>query len=238
VRIAQFVGPSLVVVLISACVAATPGPASAPPNATTAKATAVASLQPSAPVATPTGPPVTASPEPTPSEEPEVTTEPARVEPSLPPWPGAPRLAGIVSLWQGGCASLYDRTELVGADACGPFEFDPLLASTPMRVDVAARLVLRSPPGASYSGAAAGIDAEWTVRIAPAAALAGLEESGPDGMPTGTGTIPLHGLGPDTAIIVTAPAKPGLWVVQVMGPVTDGRWTWTESVYYWLVRTV
>ncbi len=158
--------------------------------------------------------------------------------PSLPPPPGWPRLAGITSTWQGGCGAVFFTTEEIAGDDCGPFAFRPLLASTPIRVVAGSRLVLRSADGSSFSMVAADLPGVWTVKVASAAALANARAGPTNGFPSDVGAVLARGRGPDTAIIVTMPTRPGDYVVQIESPIVVGRWTFAEGIYFWLIRVV
>jgi hypothetical protein len=126
--------------------------------------------------------------------------------------------------------------ELFGLDDCGPFSFDRLIQSVPIRVLRDARLVLRAPDGSAFSVRTAHIAGEWTVKVARAAVLAGHDDG--QSFPAGIGTVLAHGRGPDTAIVITMPADPGEYVVQVDGPLARDGWTFAEGVWFWLVRVV
>jgi hypothetical protein len=236
----RIAGAVLVATLNAACVAPAPGPSerpvavaspSASPGATTASAPTT-SLLPAPSLAEPSGQPAAVEP----SVGPGSTPEPQPPVPSLPPALGWPRLAGVTSTWQGGCGSLYDGTKIYGADQCGPFPFDRLISSVPTRVLAGARLVVRPPDGAAFSVVRADLPGEWTISIARAAELAGSNDG--QSFPTGIGTILAHGRGPDTAVVITMPNRAGDYVVQVDGPLERDGWTFTEGVYFWLVRTV
>jgi hypothetical protein len=235
----------LMAALSAACVApALPSPdahvavavSPSPPTRSTGSTTLIASPRPPGSAGQPedSGPP-TANP----TDSPDASTlQPPSAEPSLPPPPGRPRLAGVTSRWQGGCGALYLGTTIISEDDCGPLPFDGLIRSTPLRVLSGARLVLRAADGVAFSVVTAGLAGEWSVSIARASELAGRDDGQSGGFPSGIGTTLAHGRGPDTTIVITMPDRDGDYVVQFNGPLVRDRWTFAEGVYFWLVRVV
>ena len=205
----------------------------ASPQTTPAPSAAPASIPAIDPSASPV-PTDAASSEPT---EPPATDPPA-VEPSLPPPPGDPRLAGVTSTWRGGCGAVFDGPKMFSIDDCGPTTFSGLLDSAPIRVVSGARLVVRPPDGFAFSWVSAHQPGAWTLKLATAAELAGVDGSDVQRFPTGIGTILAHGRGPDVAVVITMPTRSGVYVVEYDGPLAKDGWTFAASAWYWLVRVV
>jgi hypothetical protein len=236
----RIAGAILTAAIIAGCVAPPPAPSERPVAVASASAgaTPMASVQPRASLAEPTGTDA-GSADPSadagPSPEPTVPTDPG---PSLPPAPGWPRLAGVVSTWRGGCGGLFDGTVQVAGDDCGPTAFGGLLEMKPIRVLAGARLVLRPAEGSAFSAVTADLPGEWTVTLARATDVAAIDNGDIQRFPQDFGTILAHGRGPDVAVVITMPARAGDYVIQFDGPIVMNGWTFVEGDYYWLVRII
>lgn len=136
---------------------------------------------------------------------------------------------------EGGCRTVYYLTEVDVGDQCGPFFFDDVLRLDPVTALVGEAVAIQAPAGYVFSVADASLSDGWSVKVAPASEVQGLQGES-TGMPSDIGTVLAQGIGPDATVSVTLPTKPGTYVVQLVGPLARDGWTFAGSIYFWLVR--
>ena len=159
----------------------------------------------------------------------------------MPPFPGVPSLAvgargGVESPVQGGCGSVYYLTDVVGDDQCGPFVFDAVLASKPVLAGRGQTIRLIAPPTYVCSAADAGLAEGWSVKIATASALKGVEDDQAAGIPQKLVRVLASGLGPNVNVSARTPSTAGDYVIQLVCPMARDGWTFVGGFFYWLIR--
>ncbi len=172
------------------------------------------------------GPAATASP----SAEPMATPPP-----TMPPFPRTPTLDGHASSLEAGCRAVYYLDEMSTSDQCGPVSFDEVLRAKPISFSPGEQVTIVAPPDYVFSAIEAGLPDGWSVKIAPASDLTGLEV-GFYGMPKQVGRLLASGIGPDRRVRMTLPTKAGTYVVQLAAPLVRDGWTFAPNFSYWLVR--
>lgn len=199
-------------------------------------------------------PPVTPSrsvgPTIAPSPSPAATPDPAPSEPVVDPRPTTPPLFDLATLTVdatpvpaallGGCGSLWLGSEVYGSDSCGPWGLP--YDADPMVVSPGGRLTFTAPDDFQFSTDVIEADPfgatlhAWEVTIASVDRLKALPEIDQNFVRVDQGATSL-GYG-DRAVIsawVTAPARPGEYVVQLAASVNTGAWTSTWPLFFWRV---
>ncbi len=172
------------------------------------------------------GPTATSSP----SAEPIATPLP-----TIPPFPRTPTLDGHASSLEAGCRAVYYLSEMSTSDQCGPVGFDEVLRAKPIAFSPGEQVTIAAPPHYVFSAIDANLPDGWSVRIAPASDLEGLEV-GSTGMPKKVGRLLASGIGPDRKVRITLPTESGSYVIQLAAPLVRDSWTFAPSLAYWLVR--
>jgi hypothetical protein len=160
--------------------------------------------------------------------------------PTMPPFPGTPLLAlasgdVVDPSAVGGCRTVYYLVDVDVGDQCGPFGFEAVLASKPIPISTGEAMMFVAPPTYVFSVADTSLEKGWSVTIAPATALKGVDDAQPDGIPDTVAQVLASGLGPDATVTVRA-QKTGDYVLQLGSPMSRDGWTFVGSFYCWLIR--
>ena len=176
------------------------------------------------------------APAPGPVATASLSAEPvATPPPTIPPFPRTPTLDGHASSLEAGCRSVYHLSEYSTGDQCGTVTFDEVLRAKPIDFSSGEQVTIAAPPDYVFSAIDANLPDGWSVMIASASDLDGLEV-GLTGMPSEVGNVLASGPGPDREVQVTLPTKAGIYVVQLAAPLVRDGWTFAPSLAYWLVR--
>lgn len=143
---------------------------------------------------------------------------------------------GVESSVQGGCGTAFYGTDAVGGDQCGPFLFGAVLRSTPISVSAGQAIPISAPSTYALYVIDAGLAIGWSVEVAPAANLKGVEDDQAAGLPAELARTLARGRGPDTTMHVRAPSTAGAFVLQVAASVVRDGWTFADAFWYWLIR--
>jgi hypothetical protein len=178
----------------------------------------------------------------TPAPSPTATASPpaepmATTPPTMPPFPRTPTLDGHASSLEAGCRAVYYQSEYNTGDQCGPVSFDEVLRAKSIAFSPGEQVTIAAPPHYVFSAIDANLPAGWSVMIASASDLEGLD-IGLHGMPKKAGRLLARGIGPDRRVRVTLPTKAGSYVVQLAAPLVRDGWTFAPSLAYWLVRVL
>jgi hypothetical protein len=126
-------------------------------------------------------------------------------------------------------------TEEVAGDQCGPFAFDAVVKTPPLRVSLGQELTFLPPAAWAFSVKDTSLPTGWSVLVAPASGLAVVEDGTATGIPETLGQAVAAGVGPDIAVTVKAPTKAGDYVLQLAGPIARDGWTILGNLYYWRI---
>lgn len=123
----------------------------------------------------------------------------------------------------------------VASDQCGPFAFDAVVDAPALRVSPGQELTFVPPSAWAFSVKDTGLPTGWSVVVAQASALAGVEDETATGIPETLGHTFATGSGPDAEVTVKAPTKVGDYVLQLAAPLARDGWTILDGLYLWRI---